>query len=219
MNPAALVSGAKIVLLDFDGPVCSVFAGRPAPEVAEHLREMIRQHGYSVPAHITHETDPMVVLEFAGSLDERLVASVDIALRAAELDAVRVASPTPGSAEFIRHTATEHRTVIVVSNNSTEAIEAYLAAHDLSTSVAGIVGRAIARPDLMKPHPWSLTMALKHGGPAGAVYIGDSVSDVEAGRAAGVTVIGYANKPGKDTTLTHAGADAIVHDMHELITS
>jgi phosphoglycolate phosphatase-like HAD superfamily hydrolase len=44
--------------------------------------------------------------------------------------------------------------------------------------------------------------------------VGDSVTDIEAGRAAGVATVGYANKPGKDVDL--AGADAVVTAMAEL---
>lgn len=29
------VANARVVLLDFDGPICSIFAGHPAPAVAE----------------------------------------------------------------------------------------------------------------------------------------------------------------------------------------
>jgi phosphoglycolate phosphatase len=34
----ALLSTVEAVLFDFDGPVCSVFAGYPAPKVAQQLR-------------------------------------------------------------------------------------------------------------------------------------------------------------------------------------
>ena len=35
---ARLIRSANCVLLDFDGPVCSVFSGIPAPDVARRLR-------------------------------------------------------------------------------------------------------------------------------------------------------------------------------------
>jgi phosphoglycolate phosphatase len=46
--------------------------------------------------------------------------------------------------------------------------------------------------------------------------VGDSVTDIEAARAAGVRSIGYANKPGKFGQLTAAGADAVVTEMAAL---
>jgi len=49
------------------------------------------------------------------------------------------------------------------------------------------------------------------------VFIGDSISDVEVGKGAGVDVIGYANKFGKEFRLSRAGAVAIVGSMAELV--
>ncbi|MFF9078904.1 HAD hydrolase-like protein [Streptomyces rubiginosohelvolus] len=55
--------------------------------------------------------------------------------------------------------------------------------------------------------------ALLGSTPERTVLIGDSVSDIEAARAAAATSIGFANKPAKEATLDQAGADAIVLDM------
>ena len=38
------------------------------------------------------------------------------------------------------------------------------------------------------------------------MFVGDSESDVMAGRAAGIPTIGYANRPGKRQRLAEAGA-------------
>jgi phosphoglycolate phosphatase len=43
--------------------------------------------------------------------------------------------------------------------------------------------------------------------------VGDSITDVEAGLAADIWTIGYANKPGKDEALRDAGADAVLDSM------
>ncbi|MFF1794607.1 HAD family hydrolase [Kitasatospora sp. NPDC058263] len=48
------------------------------------------------------------------------------------------------------------------------------------------------------------------------MFIGDAARDVEAGEAAGIQTIGYANKRGKDAKLAAAGAVVIVDSM-ELI--
>jgi phosphoglycolate phosphatase len=55
-----------------------------------------------------------------------------------------------------------------------------------------------------------------HAQPASAVFIGDSVTDIEAGQAASTPTIGYANKPGKHQRLTAAGADAVIDTMRSL---
>ncbi|MBD0324414.1 MAG: hypothetical protein ICV72_13665 [Aldersonia sp.] len=48
------------VLLDFDGPICSVFAGHPAPAVAERIRDYLRREGWPVNK-LPESDDPMVV--------------------------------------------------------------------------------------------------------------------------------------------------------------
>jgi phosphoglycolate phosphatase len=49
-----------------------------------------------------------------------------------------------------------------------------------------------------------------------AAIVGDSITDVEAGPAADIWTIGYANKPGKDEAMRDAGADAVLGSMAEL---
>jgi phosphoglycolate phosphatase len=36
----AIIARTRYLLLDFDGPICSIFGGLPAPTVAEKLRKL-----------------------------------------------------------------------------------------------------------------------------------------------------------------------------------
>ena len=56
----------------------------------------------------------------------------------------------------------------------------------------------------MRPHPKVLLRTLRDlNAPAeSAAIVGDSITDVEAGLAADIWTIGYANKPGKDAAVT-----------------
>ena len=96
------------------------------------------------------------------------------------------------------------------------AVDEYLAQHELVDLVEVVVGREYGKPDLMKPHPKPIHDALKRLriGPDVALLVGDSVTDVDGARAAGIACIAYANKPGKDRLL--AAADAQVDDMQML---
>jgi HAD superfamily hydrolase (TIGR01509 family) len=110
--------------------------------------------------------------------------------------------------------------VAVVSNNSAAAVDAYLSMHGLSQHVSVVIGRPYGRPDLMKPNPAPILDAVHALGasPAASVLIGDSVADVEGARAAGVRVIGYANRPHKAEDLQEA--DAVIETMgviHDLL--
>ncbi|MGW0806138.1 HAD family hydrolase [Nonomuraea sp. NPDC002799] len=61
----------------------------------------------------------------------------------------------------------------------------------------------------MKPNPHLLDQALTRIGmePPSALLVGDSITDVEASKRAGVVAVGYANRPGKVERLGSAEAD------------
>lgn len=208
---AEILGRSRAILLDFDGPVCGVFSGITDMAVSDMLRDEIRRLGFEFPAAVKPQNDPLEVLRYAATLGDRAVAAVDDRFRLAEVDAVAVATPTPYAIEFVRAAAAASKKIAIVSNNSEEAVEAYLRKHQIRSAIGPIVGRAHARPDLMKPHPWSVLSALDQlGEPAdAAVLVGDSRTDMEVSIATGVWGIGFANKEGKSEALRHAGAAAI----------
>jgi phosphoglycolate phosphatase len=88
----------------------------------------------------------------------------------------------------------------------------------LTDLVRIVEGRDRSDPQLMKPHPNVLLRTLRDlNAPAeSAAIVGDSITDIEAGLAADVWTIGYANKPGKDEAMREAGADVVLDSMAEL---
>lgn len=204
------------ILLDFDGPICKIFAGYPARDVAAELVDLLYRHGVNVPAPLASETDPLEVLRWTGSTgDQAVTRTVDNALSAAEGRAVATAAPTPYGREVIVAARQAGLPVAVVSNNSAGAVNAYLAAHRLIGHVAPVIGRAYADPSLMKPNPDPILRAVHALGtsPDRTVLVGDSTSDIEGGRAAGIRVIAYANRPPKVDTLRNAGAEMVITSM------
>ena len=217
----SLLARATVILLDFDGPVCGVFAGRPAPGVAARLADIVASIGHVAPGELVRGGDPIELLRWADTFqDPNLTRTVEDALIAEERAAVAVAEPTCGADILITTARHVGKRVAVVSNNSGAAVADYLAVHGLARDVDVVVGRAYAEPARMKPDPSPLHTALAALGavPEDAVMVGDSIADVAAARAAGVPVIGYANRDGKDTRLAGAGADIIVTDMAALAT-
>ncbi|TDO39310.1 HAD family hydrolase [Paractinoplanes brasiliensis] len=203
--------------MDFDGPICSVFAGYPAPRVATELVKLLVGLDIEVPAEVRGEPDPMEVLRWAGEqCSPKVVTAVEDALCEAELRAVAVASPTPFGHELIANAHARGLPVAIVSNNSVPAVEAYLAAHELTSLVAPIVGRAYADPARMKPHPGPIRDAVRILGASHAycTLVGDSLTDIEAAQAAGVGVVGYANRSWKVDAFS--AADAVVTSMQDL---
>lgn len=213
---AALLRQVRVVLLDFDGPVCAVFAGVGDKPVAAHLRASLNAAGY--PTGGTDGLGPHGVLAYAATLDTEAAHLVEDELAAAELDAIKTAAPTPGASDFLAACNETRRPIVMASNNNAEAIAAYLDRHQLRQLVAHIEGRDTYDARRMKPNPWVIRRALDHAAasPSEAVLVGDAVTDVEAAHETDVLVVGYANKPGKAARLQDAGADAIATDMHQV---
>ena len=211
------ILGTGPLLLDFDGPVCSVFAGYPAPRVAADLVVQLRAAGVDVPKAVACEADPLEVLRWTGAIcGSEVTAVVEDKLCTAELRAVESAAPTPYGHEVVLAARSAGMSVAVVSNNSAEAVAAYLSAHGLADQIMSIVGRPYADPARMKPNPEPILAAARLLGadPAACVLVGDSLTDIQGARAAGVRVIGYANRPPK--VAAFVGADAVITTMGDL---
>ncbi|RKN07278.1 HAD family hydrolase [Streptomyces radicis] len=211
LEPA--LRGRTHVLLDFDGPVCSVFAGLSAAEVADRMRQRLRDAGQSITPEWEEENDPLALLSRISRALPGLAEQADAVLTELETDAARLARANPDIKPVLDACVGTGRTVLVVSNNSGQAIDLYLRREGLTGQVERVVGRVPGEPASMKPSPRLLLDAMGETVAARCVFIGDAVRDVEAGHAAGVPTIGYANKPGKAAKLTAAGAVAVVESL------
>ncbi|WP_017558820.1 HAD family hydrolase [Nocardiopsis baichengensis] len=209
---------SRHVLLDFDGPVCSAFAGYPAPEVAEALRSAAIERGVALPESLRAEDDPMKVLLGLWEVAPQYHRDAEALLTSAELSSVAVATPTAGAIGFMRACASTGRPLAVVSNNSPEAVRTFLDKQDLAHLVKVIVGRDKASPLLMKPNPHLPRLALKalEADPATSILVGDSTTDIEAAHAVGAVAVGYANRPGKREKFRALNADIITEHMRDL---
>ncbi|MFB7254191.1 HAD family hydrolase [Streptomyces nojiriensis] len=213
------LSASKAVLFDFDGPICDVFRGIPAPSIASELADLLVTLAPALESQARATDDPMKVHRLSQSAGTTVLEAVEAALTAAEVRAVKVAgAPTEGSVQALRAARDTGRHVAVVSNNSAECVREYLTLQGLVEIVDEVIGRPVLRPDLMKPspHPLLAAASLFDVAPGLTVLIGDSLTDIEAANAAGARSIGYANKPTKEASLTDAGADAVVLGMREI---
>lgn len=213
---AALLQRTRYLLLDFDGPICAIFAGRPAPDLARELIDGLLDDGHPLPKQLEAFTDPFDVLRSAATISAAAAEQTDARLRGAELAAVRTATPTPYAARLIEMWRDTGRTVAAVSNNSQAAVSAYLAQHHIELDL--VVGRTSPDPALLKPSPHLVFRAIDALGAttSESAFLGDSPSDVVAGARAGVATIGYANKPGKRDRLERAAADFVVDDLRSI---
>jgi phosphoglycolate phosphatase len=198
----AILAHTDALLLDFDGPICSVFAGYPASAVADQLRAILTDSGYRLPNHLRHTDDPFDLLRHATTLGDTAARHVEAAFTAHEVDAIHTATPTPGAHDLITTWTNTGRPLAIVSNNSHTAITTYLHLYNLHPHIHHIAARTNHHTPL-KPNPHLLLQAAQALAtpPTHCTLIGDSTTDIQAAHAAHVTTIAYANKPHKTTTL------------------
>ena len=215
-----IVSRTRHLLLDFDGPICSIFAGLPAATVADRLRKLFGDHA-QLPDDVARTPDPLEVFAYAATVNEDLAARVEAEMTDQELTAVATAAPTPYVHEVVTACQNSGRSVAVVSNNSAAAIHSYLVRHGLDDRIGLVVARTNHDPAVLKPSPHLIVHAVQtlNAEPGECTLVGDSVTDLQASGLASVQSIGYANKPGKRGRFTAAGAGAIIDSLADLVLS
>lgn len=119
-----LIMNARVVLWDFDGPICRLFAGHSAERVAVELVEWLEGRGLHGLLTDTERQslDPQVVLR---AVDLRhpgsdLVAELEERLTQEELRATPTAMPTPYADPLIRTWAAVGTRLAIATNNSPE---------------------------------------------------------------------------------------------------
>jgi beta-phosphoglucomutase-like phosphatase (HAD superfamily) len=187
-SPASLLAEREHVLLMFNGPLCSVYAGVGAGVVANRLRAYLGPH---VPDDIATTDNPFDVLAWARTRCETTGRLVELELRKQELAAVLTATDTPGALDLVRELALRGHKVTVVSNHSVDAVVTYLAGHELGRYVYEISARHSVEITPLTPDPFLLTQAvlLVDTTPERACLVAGSVVDVQAARAAGLPAI------------------------------
>jgi HAD superfamily hydrolase (TIGR01509 family) len=207
-----IVSRTHYLLLDFDGPICSLFAGMSADTVAEKLRRRLAAGDVVIPTEVRSTSDPLEVFRVVAASGRDVGQRAQRELTLLEAQAVATAQPADGAAELIIAAHQSGRGVAIVSNNSGQSVATYLNHHCLTRYISAVIGRDDPDPAHMKPSPYRVRQALKmlDAAPAECVLVGDQVSDITAAHAADLAAIGYANKPGKDERLVQAEADAVI---------
>jgi phosphoglycolate phosphatase-like HAD superfamily hydrolase len=215
----AVLAETGPVLLDFDGPVCDMYPGDLNSRACDALRQQLRDSGVEVSPQLAEVRDPLAILRHAGAVGQPdLATALDKTLTAIEVEAAHSAPATNGAVDFMQACGQAERPIVIVSNNAVEAIKTYLDLHSGGHLVHAVVGRAHARPELMKPHPRAVTEALQIlGRPASeCLMVGDSVTDIEVSHAIGLRSVAYVKAPDRWDRLAAAESDAYVDSMTDL---
>ncbi|MFJ4369924.1 HAD family hydrolase [Streptomyces chartreusis] len=220
-----LITHARVVLWDFDGPICRLFAGHSATRVAAELVEWLERrglHGLLAEGELDTE-DPHVVLRAVDRRhpDSDLVAELEERLTQEELRAVPSALPTAFADPLIRTWTAVGARLAIATNNSPQVVREYLASRQLLECFTPHIYGRTQDLQYLKPHPYYLNRALTAMGtaPSDALFIGDAPTDCQAARDAGVPFLGYARNERKGKLLLDAGATDIVGSLKPLLES
>ncbi|MFF5519253.1 HAD family hydrolase [Streptomyces coeruleorubidus] len=218
-----LIKGARVVLWDFDGPICRLFAGHSADRVASDLMSWLEGRGlHGLLTETERESlDPQVVLR---AVDRRhpgsdLVAELEERLTQEELRATFSAMPTPYADPLIRTWSAVGARLAIATNNSPRVVRKYLESRGLVGCFAPHIYGRTQELHHMKPDPHCLNRALSAMGaaPADALMIGDTPSDHEAAARAGVPFLGYGQSDRTARMLLAAGVEVVLPSLEPLL--
>lgn len=132
------------LLIDFDGPVCSLFAGTLTASIAPRLRTIITREGVAMPPAIRNTGNWFEIFAFAAITGPALASQVESELAALESAAVGTAAPTPDLADVLSACHDSGRQVAIVSNNSAcAAVRTYLDIHELTGQIGAVAARRL----------------------------------------------------------------------------
>ncbi|MFF9909187.1 HAD family hydrolase [Streptomyces sp. NPDC013457] len=184
--------------------------------------QALRQHGHDVPMARIHRAigmgadrilDALLGSGRSRSEDESL-ADAHGTLYAVWYDVLR---PFDGAADLLRATAARGWTVVLASSASEDEVAAIRRALDADEVIAAAT--AGSDVDTTKPAPDLVEQALEEAGAAAedAVFVGDTVWDVEAAGRAGVPCVALLTGGTSREELEKAGAVAVYEDAGELL--
>jgi phosphoglycolate phosphatase-like HAD superfamily hydrolase len=219
----ALIERARVVLFNFDGPICRLFAGHSAETVAADLAGWLESqglHGLLTKSEL-RTLDPHVVLRAVDRRHPRsdLVAELEERLTQEELRATATALPTAYADPLIRTWTAVGSRLAITTNNSPRVVRTYLESRGLmSCFTPHIYGRT---QDLhrLKPDPYCLNRALNAMAvpPQEALMVGNTPSDLEASQQAAVPFLGYARNETVLKRLRDAHADVVVESLEPVL--
>jgi HAD superfamily hydrolase (TIGR01509 family) len=216
------------VLTDFDGTLAQLFVGVRLGELTATLCDFYSAHGISLDGLCEDPNDPYSLwaaayLRMAETLDvplaEKINKGASAVLTKHEFRAAKNAVLFPGVEATLGSLKAQGHCIAIVSSNSTQAIQKALNARAVLDTVDVIFGR---NDDLamskLKPSPALIHEALEDlETPAtSAIFVGDRVEDVTAGRSAGVRTIGVLTGRASASELEDCGADVILESFRYL---
>ena len=209
----AILTGARCLIFDFDGPVCDLAGAMPA-DTAERLRRVVLAGGIEAPA----DSDPFDLLASVAGHSSGLGAALDAELTSIELGAVAHATGPGYVHEALAACRDSGRASAVIGRQSAEAVRTYLAKHGLSDQTACVIAQGSYPPGHLQTvaHLVEDSIGALGATPAECTLITASPVGIDAAHGLGAQIIGYARMPADREHLADAGAACIIPSLADL---
>ena len=219
----------RLWALDVDGTLLHLPVN--IQQVREALADMFRPLGVDRPfvplLQRVHEAAQDAAAPVGTETAKALVERAYRLITRFEVDAARRAEPAAGLATLVR--ALDQEPVVLVSNNSAEAVRAALATCGLApTRLASVIGRTPWRKAKPDPAPLLQAMGAVVPLPRQIICVGDRPVDMAMARAtarthvvararASITAVGVVGRLEGEEELREAGAEEVFTDLESLV--
>jgi len=212
----AVLSRARYLIFEFDGPVCDLSAAMPADTVS-HLRHILDNADGAVPSVTGSTGDPVAILAAAAASPD-LAARIDDQITGVEAAAAKDAMPAGYLYEALAACRDSGRAAAVIASTSTTTVTGYLARHGLDDQVQHITALGGYPPGHLQAaaHLLADSMRALDARPSECALITATESGVQSARNAGLATIGYAATPNASHRLAAAGADSLLPSLADL---
>jgi len=212
-----ILSQARHLIFDFDGPVCDLTAAMP-PRAVEQLRGILSADTADLPAAIAAISDPVEIIAQAVAISPALAARIDAQLTNLEVAAARAARPAAYVHEALAACRDSGRTPAVISRHSGQAVSSYLDQHGLADQARDVTPVATFPPGHLQTMTHLLEDAIHALGamPAECALITATEAGIDTACGIGAHAIGYATTPALAERLTAAGAGTTIPSLADL---
>ncbi len=222
LTPLRRMDSIRAVLFDFDHTLADLGGFVRWSDARRELMALYEAGG--VPESFLERTEGALSLyahvATSGLLSDDRLAEVQRRASALidryETEAIDSTRVFPGVASCLSTLAARGIQAGIVTSNARSVVRSILRREALAGDFAVVVAREDVRA--LKPSPEGVLRACEElaVAPRQCIFVGDSVSDVEAARAAGVVAFGVRDGISTDEELTAAGAGVVLDDVGQL---
>lgn len=210
-----MMSKDTAMLFDFDGTLMDTEAA-----IVESFRELFRRYHHE--SEFTKQNEVEVLGPSLTDLMTRFFPDGDIEALQQEYRVYQnehlseTVKYMPGCLELVSWLKDNDYKVGIVSTRRHESLDRILNLMNLSNTFDIVIGDDDV--SVGKPNPEGILKACRELNCSKSMYVGDSITDVQAGKAAGSTTVAFVSNIHKKEALLKELPDYLTDDLGEIIT-